>query len=730
MWGHFDTNKEIIKNEYKTDKKNIKCGKTSDVLIRECNILIKSLKNESKPIQKARLFEHILKNAEIEICPFDFFGDKINHLNIILKQRNKWCAEIERTKINNLIKKNAAAYETLAYTGEVDFSHTAPDWQNVLDLGIPGILKKVKKHTQNPNLTKRQCDFYKSCEIVYSAVIEYMKRMSALAKDNSTDNPRFKLLSQTLDNLCISAPKTLYEAMELTFILYYIQTYVECVNVRTLGAIDRLWYKFYKRDLESGRYTQNQQRELIRYFLYRMGAIDAIANTPICLCSTDTDGKTVINELTYVIIEEYGKLKIADPKLHIRYNQVFPEKLLKMLFELIRNGTNSIVFMNDDIVIKALEKIGVDKKDAIDYVPVGCYEPTVFRREVPCSCSGRINLLKAVELAMTDGYDMLSGKPICSEPIKKASPATFEQFKERVASEIKLFIENTAEMINGYEKYYIDINPAPLFSGTFDECVLSGKDAYEGGAKYNNTSIDLLGLASAVDSMLAIKYAVYDKKLVSLDELTKILKENWKDNERLRLILNQLCEKYGNNTAEANALAKWMSEYAASLINGKKNGRGGIYRCGMFSIDWYADFGGGTGASADGRFAKEPLSKNICAVIGKDKKGVTEVINTVTGIDYTKFPNGAVFDALLHPSAISGDDGLDAAIGLFETFIKKGGMSFQLNVLNPETLKKAQKNPEMFETLQVRLCGWNVYFVNLSMREQNEFIKMAENTAE
>ena len=258
----------------------------------------------------------------------------------------------------------------------------------------------------------------------------------------------------------------------------------------------------------------------------------------------------------------------------------------------------------------------------------------------------------------------------------------------------------------------------------------SGKDSYEGGVKYNNTSINLLGLASAVDSMLAVKYAVYDKKIVSLKEFTEILKNNWKDNEKLRLIMSRRCEKYGNNTSEANELAVWISEYAADLINGRENGRGGVYRCGMFSIDWYASFGGVTGASADGRFAKEPLSKNICTVIGKDKNGVTDIINTVTNIDYTKFPNGAVFDAMLHPSAISGDDGLEAAIGLLKTFMKKGGMAFQLNVLNPHILKKAQKNPKMFETLQVRLCGWNVYFVNLSEREQNEFIKMAENTAE
>ncbi len=730
MWGCFESNREFIKNEYKDSSRNIKCGMNEADLIGGCEILIKSQINEPRSIQKAKLFEYILENAEIEICPYDFFADKINHSNLISEQRDKWRIEIEETKINKLVDKNAAACKNLAYTGEVDFSHTAPDWKNVLDFGIAGILDRIKKYAQKPNLTEKQRVFYKSCEIEYSAIITYMKRMSALAKSNAEINPNLELLAKTLDNLCVAAPKTLHEAMELTFVLYYIQTYVECVNVRTLGAIDRLYYKFYAGDLESGNYTKEQLCELIRYFLYRMGAIDAIANTPICLCSTDTQENTIINDLTYVIIDEYGKLNIADPKLHIRYNERFPKKLLNILLRLIRSGNNSIVFMNDDIVINALKKLGIDENDAIDYVPVGCYEPAVFRREVPCSCSGRINLLKAIELAMTGGYDMITGELLCKESAKSEIPETFDRFKELVETVVKCFVDSTTELINGYEKNYIDINPAPLFSGTFDECLASGKDSYEGGVKYNNTSINLLGLASAVDSMLAVKYAVYDKKIVSLKEFTEILKNNWKDNEKLRLIMSRRCEKYGNNTSEANELAVWISEYAASLINGKKNGRGGIYRCGMFSIDWYADFGGRTGASADGRFAKNPLSKNICAVIGKDKKGVTELINTVTGIDYTKFPNGAVFDALLHPSAISGDDGLDAAIGLFKTFIKKGGMSFQLNVLNPETLKKAQKNPEMFETLQVRLCGWNVYFVNLSMREQNEFIKMAENTLE
>jgi hypothetical protein len=216
MWGCFESNREFIKNEYKDSSRNIKCGMNEADLIGGCEILIKSQINEPRSIQKAKLFEYILENAEIEICPYDFFADKINHSNLISEQRDKWRIEIEETKINKLVDKNAAACKNLAYTGEVDFSHTAPDWKNVLDFGIAGILDRIKKYAQKPNLTEKQRVFYKSCEIEYSAIITYMKRMSALAKSNAEINPNLELLAKTLDNLCVATPKTLHEAMELT----------------------------------------------------------------------------------------------------------------------------------------------------------------------------------------------------------------------------------------------------------------------------------------------------------------------------------------------------------------------------------------------------------------------------------------------------------------------------------------------------------------------------------
>ena len=172
-----------------------------------------------------------------------------------------------------------------------------------------------------------------------------------------------------------------------------------------------------------------------------------------------------------------------------------------------------------------------------------------------------------------------------------------------------------------------------------------------------------------------------------------------------------------------------LTDYISSLINNRQNGRGGVYRCGFFSIDWYADFGKTTGALPSGKRAGEILSKNMSAVIGQDKNGITSLINSVTKVGYSKIPNGTVLDLMLHSSAVCGEEGISALYGIVKTYMHCKGLGIQINVLDPQVLKKAQKNPDEFKNLQIRLCGWNVYFVNLSKREQDEFIKMAEHSA-
>ena len=718
----FSGNREFIKTQY-TEEMHVSGGVSPEALSRECRALVASLEDAPREIIKARVFEFILENAELEINPHNLFQCKPRHGNIIVNLRNEWKASVEENEMADIMAETEYARNRWAISGEVDFSHTCPDWDDILSLGITGLLSRVCEYAEKEGLTKEQKTFYLSCEIVYNSVIRFLTRMAEETACLSEGNAIMKKASESLFALASHAPENILQAMQLTFIFNYLQTYVEGVNLRSIGGIDRLYYRFYKADLENGTFTEEEIREITRYYFLSYTALSAIANTPFYLCGLDSDGRAVTNELTQLFIDEYDKLDVIDPKIHIRYTPDLEPEFVKRVLGIIAEGRNSIVFLNDEVVIKALVALGEDEADARNYVPIGCYEPAAMGKEVPCTCAGKLNIAKAVELAITGGYDMTDGGAICPDD---AQVESFSDFTDKVKRILSRLIDKKIELINAYERNYMKINPAPFYSAAMKDCVASGRDAYAGGAKYNNTSVNAFGLAEAVDSIVAVKKLIFDAKKLSFTELRDILKADWEGNEPLRLMCRSKLPKYGNGEAEADAIMLDLTEFVSDYINGKANGRGGVYRCGMFSIDWYTPFGEFVGATPSGRLASTPVSKNLNPVIGADKGGVTSLINSVSKIDYTKVPNGAVLDLLLHSSVTKGEEGRCAMLGILKTFMANGGFAIQFNALNPAVLKKAQASPEKYRNLQIRLCGWNVYFVNLSKAEQDEFIKMSE----
>lgn len=723
VWNTFFDNKDMLLQQYSVSNWNVDSGLSVEELKQSCDELYERLKEQPKEIIKAKLFALIMEQAQIEVNPYEWFADKINHGNILLTLREEWKCEIEKGKLKECLEETDYACKRCAYKGNVDFSHVSPDWDAILELGIPGLLKRVENEKSKKTITEEQKIFYDSCIIVYKAVICFIQRLSDEAKRLAPQNEKMLIVSQNLSNLTQRAPETLIEAMQLTFLFYYLQTYVEGENVRSIGGLDRLYERFYINDVKNGNYSKEQIKELIDYFLYKFYALKALSNTPFYLCGVDEKGKTVFNELTSMFIEEYDKLNILDPKIHIRYTPDLPNSFVKKVLKMIIGGRNSILFINDDVVIKGLVGLGEDLEEARNYAPIGCYEPAAMGKEIPCSCAGSVILPKAVEVVISGGYDSVEGKKICDLENKIE---TFDDFYSEVKNALSIFISQAIKRINAYEKEYMNINPSPLFSGTMYECVKKGKDVYAGGAKYNNTSINAVGIASAIDSILAIKKLVFEEKKVSFSKFAEILKHNWQGYENLRLHSQNCYNKYGNDDEEADALTVDLVQFISSEINGKNNGRGGVYRCGFFSIDWYSGFGKAIGALPDGKLAGEPISKNMSPTIGQDKNGVTALINSVTKINYTQIPNGTVLDLLLHSSCVNGEEGPCIMLGILKTFMVRGGITIQFNVLNPEILRQAQQNPEKFKNLQIRLCGWNVYFVDLSEEEQNEFMKMSE----
>lgn len=698
--------REALKNQYADFYKNADDNKAKLIFERMEEIYYGE---HSKAVGFGKAVRYYFENVELCINPSDIFADMANEAYSPVGLRD----EEHRKYI--MSTEGAALQGEGVFVAGADFGHTMPDWNAVFGKGITGILENAEKCLKRSNLSQGQKDFYFSVKYAYEGVLIYIKRLYEECKRTNSVNA--ELAAENLSALLKGKPQTLAEAMQLYFIYYSVQYLTQGNTLRSLGAVDDILYPYYKHDLENGICDENDVRELINYFLFKWNSRQILANMPFNLC-------THTNELTYLILEEYIKLDVPDPKIHIKCSENMTERAYKMIMRSIRSGNNSFVFVNDDIVKKALVKAGIEPRDAEDYTLIGCYEASASGKEIPCTLNGRINMPMAVEAVLNNGKRFVSDKIIGND--FGSDFADFEELYNAVKLQLKAWSEAAVYEINRIEEQYPSIIQAPILSATYESCMENGKDAYCGGAKYNNSSICIFGIATIADELIAIKKAVYEDKIVTLAELKSILKNNWENNEQLRKTMRDKYPKYGNNDPEVDETARDLAEYMSECINGKPNGRGGIYRMGMFSIDWILYAGRMLGASADGRFSGEPVSKNLSSSVGMDKKGVTGIINSATKFDFSDTPNGAVLDLHLHPTAVSGEEGIEIMISILKTYFMKGGFAVHFNVIDPEVLKAAQKNPEKYKNLQVRLCGWNVYFTDLNTEMQNNLIASME----
>ncbi len=666
---------------------------------------------------KAKTFEFIVTQSRIAIDKKDIFQDKLLGIDLIAGQRWLWEKDVVEKNLKYLYEVVNVAFECGAYRAASDFGHTSPNSKLLLDIGFIGLLDRINKYSDSDDLTQKQKEFYESCKIYIEAVLCFIKRLADAIGPYNKEN------SNALYNIANGKPSNIYEAMQLLIVYFFLHEYIGGTRVRTLGRLDVLLSPFYKNDIANGTFTKAEIKEMLKFFFNKFWAAKVPYDLPLCLGGIDENGNEVTNELTYLLVETYNELDIHSPKIHIRISDKTPEDFVKLVLKCIRGGNSSFVFVNDNTVVKSLMNVGIEENDAMNYVPIGCYEPAVWGKEIGSTGNGGVNLAKAVEFAVTGGIDLNSGKQIS---IKTGDIKTYDDFISAIKAHIKFMTESGMNYICEIEKYYGEIGPDPLLSAMYDRSVETGVDVFEGGARYNNTSYYFYFLASLVDSVCVVKKLVFEEKRITFSELCGILKNNWEGNEKLRLVAKNIPEKYGNNNAIADEITKDITDYCASLVNNKPNSRNGVFKAALFSIDHFVEYGSKTMATPDGRFAGEILSKNLCATVGQDKKGVTALINSATKINHIFFPNGTVLDIVLHPSAVNGDDGLDAFHTLLKTYMRKGGMALHGNVFNPEDLKKAQKEPEKYKNLQVRVCGWNAYFVNLSKTEQDCFIKQAE----
>lgn len=710
--------KHILDKEYQNIQWLEGSGLDKEQLVELVLKLTEEEKHLSKSVLKAKALELVAQKARLAIDKEDIFQEKFDAWGVVAKQREVWVnAYYEGEGAEDLALIHITA-EAKAYSASYDFGHLSTNLRVLMEKGINGVLEVVyAARDAHAQLSEEQEAFYDSCEIVMKALSTFISRMAEAVKPYNEDNYR------CLANIASNKPANLYESMQLMLIYFNVHENIFGSRIRTLGRLDELFYPFYVNDLKEGTFTKEELKEITKYFLNKLWAMNVAFGLPFEIGGLDKNGKEVTNELSYMIVEAYTELDIYSPKIHVRVSDQTPKAFVMKVLDSIREGRSSFVFANDDIIIKALTKVGISEEDARDYVFIGCYEPAVYGHEIGCTGNGSVNAAKMLELVMNRGRDLKTGSMI---GVDTGEITTYEEFVAAIKTQIKHAIETCIGVVCRVEHHYMEMNPEPLVSVFLEEALEAGKDVFAGSARYNNSSLSFNYIASLVDSMAAVKRLVFEDNRVSFSELVEILKNNWEGQEQLRRIALALPEKYGNNNPVADAIMQDILKFEAGLINGRSNGRGGVFKASMISIDYYVVNGARTMATPDGRRAGEPLSKNLCPVNGMDRNGITALIESVTKIDFTDYPNGTVLDVMLHPSAVSGEDGLEAMYAMLMTYIKKGGLAMHGNVFDASVLKKAQKEPEKYANLQIRVCGWNAYFLNLTKAEQDDFIKKAE----
>ena len=697
------------------------------------------LSGESRHQASSKIIDFIFKNCAVEVNPVDWFGVSIAGWEPDCR-RSPWRMmqhviyewETEQMEKDEEGRKIQALRNLHVETGAgwnyPDNCHSKPNWDDILNMGIGGIIDRViyyrDKKIENGEYTGEMRDYYESVIRVYDGFVHLIGRWADYAKIKEQQNEKMPLLHKALTNIMSKPPKTFYEALLLIYVYSMVQEYVTGIQARTLGNLDTLLYPLYKKELAEGTLTRDHAKELIKYFYMQYEFAGNINNQPIFFAGTDGEGNDLVNDLSFLFIEAYGELNIISPKVQIAVSEVTSDKFLKKCCELLRAGHTSFAFANEDLARESMDILTDDENDKKHLSLSGCYNFSLKENVQPESAG--ISFVKGVELALNNGKDPLTGKILGVKTGDWPDLDSFEKFYNAYLTQTKKIIDDAVAISEYFDKHFVDISPALMLSANFESSVSTGKDIYFNGSKYHNTVITVSCLATAVDSLYAVKKYVYDTKRISLDQLACALAANWKGYEDLRQEIASDGEKYGNNIDAVDFYAVDIMKKTAEYIYSKRTWLGEKYTADGEGINHGIKFGKKTGATPDGRYAYDQLSKNLQSVFGCDRRGVLAYINSVTKIDAYDYPNGAPIDFVLHPSVVEGEEGLDIMLNLIRTTFKKGGAAIQGNVYNADILKAAQREPEKYKGLQVRLCGWSMYFNKLSKDEQDMLIRQAE----
>jgi len=740
------------------------------------------------PILRAKAFEHIMLNKKICINPGELIvGERgpapkaaPTYPEVCLHSLNDLEIINSRPKVSFRVdEETREAYRNIIipyWTGktlrEKIFASLSNEWHQAYSAGVftefqeqraPGhtvsgkkvfqkgmvdlisdIDSSLKNIKQNAN-AKEKVNELEAMRIVANAIIGFANRyadnLHLLAEKETDENRKAEL--QKMEVICrrvpAHAPQNFHEALQhYWFIHIGVITELNPWDSFNPGRLDQHLYPSYRQDIENGTITQEQAIELLQAFWVKfnnhpsppkMGVTAQESNTYtdfalINLGGVKEDGSDAVNELTYIILDVIEEMRLLQPSSMVQVSKKNPYRFVKRAVKITKTGFGQPSFFNTDAIVQQLLSQGKSLVDARNGGASGCVETGAFGTEA-YFLTGYFNLNKVLEITLNNGVDPLTGKRIGLETGNPENFKSFEELYEAFERQLNYFIDIKIEGNLVVEKLWAMNMPVPFLSLLIDDCIANATDYNAGGARYNTSYIQGVGLGSITDNLTAIRKHVYEDGSIGMKEMLFALSSNFDGYDDLRYKLIYETPKWGNNDeyADRHAVMVFNSFYKA--VNGRPTYRGGVFRINMLPTTSHVYFGSKIGAMPDGRKAFEPLSEGISPVQGADRKGPTGVILSCSKIDHIK-TGGTLLNQKFSPSFFSTGESLDKLVMLIRSYFKLDGHHIQFNVVSANTLRDAQKHPEKYRDLIVRVAGYSDYFNDLGEALQNEIIRRTE----
>ncbi len=621
------------------------------------------------------------------------------------------------------------------------------DYGKVLNQGLEGIIAEAKAHLDRLPISTREGlrkrEFLNSVIISCQAVAKFAGRHAALAREMAREEPNperkkeLELIAETCDQVPAKPARSFYEALQ-SFWFIHVCLLIEHVSWGfSPGRFPMYMYPFYQADKEAGRITEEEALELLELLFIkftevaplwsRVGFEQAMANMfqNISLGGVDSEGKDATNDLDYLLLEAQSRVRLMQPTLSILYHDNLPDDFLLKSAELVRTGIGMPAFFNNNLNIQAFLAMGASLEDARNNCIIGCVE-----RGLSHNCNTANNsffsMPKMLELALYNGVDIKTGRQLGARTGAAEDWRSYQELFDAVKKQMEHCFPYYVELEETHYAFNAEYLPVPFTSALVDDCVQRGEEVYTGGSRYSMNGYSPVGAVDLADSLAAIKRLVFEEKRLTIGTLKKALEADFEGYEEVHRLLMD-APKYGNDDEYADSIVRACYDIFYAEHSKYRDYQGRQMSPPALSVTGHFRLGARCGATPNGRKARIPFTDaSVSASPGMDRNGPTALIRSATRVIDTVKYAAAQINMKFHPTSVSGRDGLRKLLALVKTYLDLGGHHIQFNVVSTETLRDAQRHPESYRDLIVRIAGFSAYFIHLDPMVQNEIIKRTE----